>query len=788
MQSASDSLLSTSTAQSSPPNWDAKRVRELGQKIFSKRLCWRQIKPALALHEGKDVVNIAGTGSGKTITFLLCLLMALDDGKDVMVFGVTPLIMIGKQLEKQLETVGVGSVNLHAENNNPDIYEDITAGKYHVVTLSPEIMNDAACQDLWKQTKVTSRLLYVVFDEAHCVSQWGSTFRNQYLHVGNIHYLLPSDIPFFVTSATLPPNILADDSNDRSNIHLAIRGLKYPIHSYKDLAFLIPSDFQFDKSPPPKFLIFFDNTTACEDAIHYLRSLLPQEYQDRIKYFHATMTTHYREETFEEFQKGEVWGMAVTDAFGMSLDLPDVCTVVQYRMPNDMCTLWQRFGRAGRDFSLEATAVLLVENSHFDADRIAAMNRKRKPSTQASASAVKRARTDQSHNAATTVSSDAVSSSSPLLCVDTRSQTQSFDLELDCSRSARVARYQKRLSHHVPGARNIKRVEELGTPLDDMVNASSRSITCYREPVNLYFCNDSADKTLHLECFPSSPSGCERCRPKDSRLCCIGCNPNSFSQVALVELPTAPAKLNKSSIWRDYKLSDRGTSIKQALTTWRSEQAPRALGEITVRLHGIRCFMSDEVLLRLASCADCSKLPDVDSIKRETNWREDYIRKYGPSILDVVAQVNSLFFTSRSESGSAGSAQKKCSICNGSGHNKRTCKQHIQVSTSTSESETSAKENQLIQSNQETPKSNAAALHMQIRAPLGAAALASPFPSSSYSTPNTSHILHPSLVSSSPFHLPYSSVYTPGQPASTYDDFFKSFKSNSSSSGAASSE
>ncbi|KAJ3768391.1 P-loop containing nucleoside triphosphate hydrolase protein [Lentinula raphanica] len=546
MQSASDSLLSTSTAQSSPPNWDAKHVRELGQKIFSKRLCWRQIKPALALHEGKDVVNIAGTGSGKTITFLLCLLMALDDGKDVMVFGVTSLIMIGKQLEKQLETVGVGSVNLHAENNNPDIYEDITAGKYHVVTLSPEIMNDAACQDLWKQTKVTSRLLYVVFDEAHCVSQWGSTFRNQYLHVGNIRYLLPSDIPFFVTSTTLPPNILADvsdilrlrsgdrfacfqDSNDRSNIHLAIRGLKYPIHSYKDLAFLIPSDFQFDKSPPPKFLIFFDNTTACEDAIHYLRSLLPQEYQDRIKYFHATMTTHYREETFEEFQKREVWGMAVTDAFGM------------YRMPNDMCTLWQRFGRAGRDFSLEATAVLLVENSHFDADRIAAMNRKRKPSTQASASAVK------------------LSSSSPLLCVDTRSQTQSFNLELDCSRSARVARYQKRLSHHVPGARNIKRVEELGTPLDDMVNASSRSITCYREPVNLYFCNDSA-----------------------------GCNPNSFSHVALAELPTAPAKLNKSSIRRDYKLSDHGTSIKQALTTWRSEQAPRALGEITQAVQIVR--------------------------------------------------------------------------------------------------------------------------------------------------------------------------------------------------------
>ncbi|KAE9385399.1 hypothetical protein BT96DRAFT_1091324, partial [Gymnopus androsaceus JB14] len=189
--------------------------------------------------------------------------------------------------------------NLHAENNKPEtcqvllhvffilssfltVYCWILSLGSIMLSLSPEIMNGPVCQDLWTHTKVTNRF-YVVFDEGSFVNQWRSTFQNQYLHVGNIHYLLPENIPFYVTSATLPPiffvhvseilhlhtgNRLAcfHDSNDRSNIHIVVRGIKYPVG--EDLALLIPSNFR-NGDPPP------DNTTSCEDAIHYLRTLPP---------------------------------------------------------------------------------------------------------------------------------------------------------------------------------------------------------------------------------------------------------------------------------------------------------------------------------------------------------------------------------------------------------------------------------------------------------------------------------------------------------------------------------
>jgi superfamily II DNA helicase RecQ len=48
------------------------------------------------------------------------------------------------------------------------------------------------------------------------------------------------------------------------------------------------------------------------------------------------------------------------------VDLPDIELVIQWRATCDLCTLWQRFGRAARDLKLTAKALFLVEPKHFD--------------------------------------------------------------------------------------------------------------------------------------------------------------------------------------------------------------------------------------------------------------------------------------------------------------------------------------------------------------------------------------------------------------------------------------
>jgi superfamily II DNA helicase RecQ len=193
-------------------------------------------------------------------------------------------------------------------------------------------MGSKHIDDLWRNSKFTSRIMSIILDEGHCVSQWGG-FRTEYRLLGNLRYLIPESIPTYVASATMPLDVLHDVtetlhlrprdtehitcSNDRPNIHLVVREIKYSVSSYADLAFLIPDNFKDGDIEPEKFLVFFDNTKEAEAAVKYLRTRLPHSLREKVKWFHSTMTSSYREEEFEALKIGGVWGMCVTDAFGM---------------------------------------------------------------------------------------------------------------------------------------------------------------------------------------------------------------------------------------------------------------------------------------------------------------------------------------------------------------------------------------------------------------------------------------------------------------------------------------
>lgn len=254
------------TSTSNRRKWTVKEIRDLVQAKFNKRPCWFQVKVAMALYAGKDVVACAPTGAGKTLTFWIPVLMAIADGLDKMTMVVTPLNLLGKQNVTSLSNVGLSAIAVDRKNANVKTFNDIEEGKHQVVTINPEIlMSNEYVQGLWKKSQVTKRLLNFIFDEGHCITQWGS-FRTEYLHVGSLRYLIPESVPFYIPSATLPPKVLSDIfeilrlrtsntekimcSNDRPEISLAVRVLAFPASSFQDLAFLIPEAFQ-EGDPPP---------------------------------------------------------------------------------------------------------------------------------------------------------------------------------------------------------------------------------------------------------------------------------------------------------------------------------------------------------------------------------------------------------------------------------------------------------------------------------------------------------------------------------------------------------
>lgn len=88
------------------------------------------------------------------------------------------------------------------------------------------------------------------------------------------------------------------------------------ISSFRDLDFLVDS-WAAGGPRPGKFLILFDSISECVQAGRYLRSRLPVEEKDFIKWHHSGMTSEFRSEELEALKRNEIIGFCATDTLGM---------------------------------------------------------------------------------------------------------------------------------------------------------------------------------------------------------------------------------------------------------------------------------------------------------------------------------------------------------------------------------------------------------------------------------------------------------------------------------------
>ncbi|KAF9804519.1 hypothetical protein IEO21_09343 [Rhodonia placenta] len=216
-------------------------IEDIRKKTFAKLgrdPCKWQAEVAREILKGKsDVVCVAPTGAGKTLTFWMPLLFRTDGIQIV----VTPLNILGVQNQKELT-------------------KDIEDGKYRAIVVNPEelMKPGGGFERLWKKPSFTSRLISVVWDEAHCVSIW-SAFRTDYKEAYHLRFLLPN-VRFLLAIATLPEEVRKEvmqtlqvrphqctiicRSNDHPNVHIQVRKIVHAQSSFNDLNFLIPTTWK----------------------------------------------------------------------------------------------------------------------------------------------------------------------------------------------------------------------------------------------------------------------------------------------------------------------------------------------------------------------------------------------------------------------------------------------------------------------------------------------------------------------------------------------------------------
>src|ERR1700754_1738887 len=117
------------------------------------------------LLEGRDVMAVMPTGSGKSLCYQLPAL--LRDGLTVVV---SPLIALMRNQVAQLRAYGIAAASLNSSNDyaeNQKILRDIRSGELRLAYIAPERLAKPDTIALLRAAKVG--LLAV--DEAHCISQ-----------------------------------------------------------------------------------------------------------------------------------------------------------------------------------------------------------------------------------------------------------------------------------------------------------------------------------------------------------------------------------------------------------------------------------------------------------------------------------------------------------------------------------------------------------------------------------------------------------------------------------------
>lgn len=316
--------------------------------------------------QGKDVIGLANTGTGKTAAFLLPILEKLNgDEQRNSVLIMAPTRELAQQIDDEFRrfsrdlrlfsAVCVGGMNIERQ------IRDLKR-QPHVIIGTPGRLKDLLQRRVLRLNTINT----FVLDEADRMLDMG--FIND---IRQIAELLPRERQTLCFSATITPAISAlvhDFMHEPETVSVRkgetsdhvdqdVVEAYDKVHKLEVLSELLARD-EFEK-----VLVFGETKFGVQRLADSLNKM-----DIAAAAIHGNKTQSQRQRALKSFKNDEVKVLVATDVAARGLDIPDVSHVINFDQPNTYDDYVHRIGRTGRG-GKTGKALTFVEPRHHNARR-----------------------------------------------------------------------------------------------------------------------------------------------------------------------------------------------------------------------------------------------------------------------------------------------------------------------------------------------------------------------------------------------------------------------------------
>ncbi|KAF3988449.1 hypothetical protein FT663_03301 [Candidozyma haemuli var. vulneris] len=323
-----------------------------------------QSRAIMQIISGKDTIAQAQSGTGKTATFSIGMLQAIEPKmRQTQALVLSPTRELATQINNVIMNLGnYMNIHTHACTGGKQVGEDtkkLGQGQ-HIVSGTPGRVLDV----IKRRHLQTRSVKMLILDEADELMTKG--FKEQ---IYEIYRQLPSTVQVVVVSATLTKEVLEMTSKFTTDpVRILVKREDVTLEGIKQYYIQCEKEeWKFDT-----LCDLYDNLTITQAVIFCNTKMKVTWLAEQLRKanfavvaMHGDMKQDERDSIMNDFRSGNSRVLISTDVWARGIDVQQVSLVINYDLPLDKENYVHRIGRSGR-FGRKGKAINLLTKEDRD--------------------------------------------------------------------------------------------------------------------------------------------------------------------------------------------------------------------------------------------------------------------------------------------------------------------------------------------------------------------------------------------------------------------------------------